>query len=174
MADPRKELQADFAASTRFERYGEVLMRMRIQGFRNHTDTTISIESPILALCGVNGTGKSTVLQLAASAYKCKERYYVSTFILVGGLPQKPFRDDASVEFFYAAQPGKDGAARVTTNTVSRSGDSWAGYDRQPDRHVRYIGTGFYVPHSERSAESRSNLKMPNSLRVRESRSKPR
>jgi len=154
MADPRHALQSTFDESRRFAHYGEALLQLHIKGFRNHANTPLRIESPISALCGVNGTGKSTVLQLAAAAYQgtAELRYYISSFILAGNLDAKPFRDDASVEFSYADPPASGGAYPERKLTVSRSGSSWAGYDRQPRRQVLYLGSGFYLPHSERDS----------------------
>src|SRR4051812_18149561 len=98
MADPKKELQGSFQPTNRFTNYGDAILRLHIKGFRNHSNTPIAIESPITAFCGVNGTGKSTILQLAAAAYKAppgSTRYYVSTFILAGTMDKKPFADDS-------------------------------------------------------------------------------
>lgn len=152
MSDPRSELQATFIPARRYESYGDALVRMHIKGFRNHVSTIVDIESPVTALCGVNGSGKSTVLQLAASAYQSPtgSRYYVSTFILAGSLDTKPFLDDASVDFTYAAPTATDGRISVRNLTLSRSGSAWSGYDRQPQRPVAFLGTGFYLPHVER------------------------
>ncbi|QDT33956.1 ATP-dependent nuclease [Thalassoglobus polymorphus] len=151
MTDHREELQATFLPNRRHSNYGEAIIKIRIQGIRNHKDTLVEIESPITAFCGVNGTGKSTVLQLAAAAYgsPSKRRYYVSTFILAGNLDHKPFEDDSSVEFTYAG-PTSAGKADDRLLTLSRSGSSWSGYDRQPERRVVYLGVGFYLPHAER------------------------
>jgi predicted ATPase len=154
MADPRNELQATFDPSKRFANYGDMLLKLHIRGFRTHTDTLLDFESPVTALCGVNGTGKSTVLQLAAAAYQSPgQRYYISTFILAGSLDRKPFLDNASVDITYAEPPASDGRVPARTLTVSRSGSSWSGYDRQPTRPVVYLGSGFYLPPSERDAD---------------------
>lgn len=152
MADPRNELQATFDTGRRYESYGDALLRMHIKGFRNHVSTVVNIESPVTAFCGVNGSGKSTVLHLAASAYQAPagSRYYVSTFILAGSLDTKPFRDDACVDFTYAAPFASGGRTPDRNLTLSRSGSSWSGYDRQPQRPVTFLGTGFYLPHVER------------------------
>lgn len=154
MADPRHQLQATFEPSKRHAHYGDALLKLHIKGFRNHSDTVLRIDSPITALCGVNGSGKSTVLQLAAAGYQGtdSQRYYVSSFILAGNLDSKPFREDASVEFTYAEPPGSGGSYPERKLTVSRSGSSWAGYDRQPTRPVIYLGSGFYLPHAERDS----------------------
>ncbi len=152
MPDHRKILQSSFEPNRRHENYGEALTKIRIRGIRSHVDTVIDIESPVTAFCGVNGSGKSTVLQLAAAAYQshADARYYFSTFVLAGTLDQKSFQDDASVEFSYAAQ-STGGAVTNRTLTVSRSGSAWSGYDRQPKRSVKYVGTAFYTPHSDRN-----------------------
>lgn len=152
MADHRKTLQATFEPNRRYTNYGDVVVKLRIKGIRNHVDTLLEIESPITAFCGVNGTGKSTVMQLAAAAYQSTggSRYYFSTFILAGTLDHKAFEDTASVEFTYAEPPASSGAITSRTLTVSRSGSSWSGYDRQPQRKVVYLGTNFYTSHADR------------------------
>ena len=112
MADTLKELHATFLPAKRFESYGDAILRIHIKGFRNHANTLIDIESPITAFCGVNGTGKSTILQLAASAYKAPSggsRYYVSNFILAGTLDTKPFTDTSSFDVSYVQPPTSDG-----------------------------------------------------------------
>ncbi len=177
MPDPRYELQATFEPSRRYEAYGDALLRMHIKGFRNHVNTILDIESPVTAFCGVNGSGKSTILQLAASAYQASvgTRYYVSTFILAGSLDTRPFRDDASVDFSYAEPAAPDGRVPVRNLTLTRSGGSWAGYDRQPQRAVTFLGSGFYLPHAERDQAfknlisdgtftSRSNLRLADTV----------
>lgn len=152
MSDPRHRLQATWTPAKRYAAYGDALLSLCISGFRTHDNTVVELQSPVTALCGVNGTGKSTVLQLAAAAYASDQgsRYYISTFVLAGPLDQRPFLNEASVEFTYAAPPGAGGTYPLRTLTVSRSGSSWSGYDRQPKRNVLYLGTGFYVPHSDR------------------------
>jgi predicted ATPase len=154
MADLRHALQATFEPSKRHGAYGDVLVGIHAKGIRVHANTLLNIQSPITAICGVNGTGKSTLLQLAAAAYQAvrTQRYYISSFILAGNLDTKPFRDDASVEFTYAEAPASDGTQADRSLTVSRSGSSWTGYDRQRTRDVLYLGSGFYLAQSERDA----------------------
>lgn len=161
MADPKQELQASFQPARRFATYGDAILRLNIKGFRNHANTPINIESPSTAFCGVNGTGKSTILQLAASAYKAPagmERYYVSTFILAGTLDKKPFADDSSFAVSYAQPTASDGKTPTRDLTVSRADSKWAGYDHQPERRVAYLGVGFHMPHSERDEDYKSKV----------------
>jgi predicted ATPase len=161
MADQKKELQASFQPANRFTNYGDAILRLHIKGFRNHSDTPIAIESPITAFCGVNGTGKSTILQLAAAAYKApagRSRYYVSTFILAGTMDKKPFTDSSSFEVSYAQATAPDGKIPTRDLTVSRSDSKWAGYDLQSERAVTYLGVGFHLPHSERDDEYKTKV----------------
>jgi predicted ATP-dependent endonuclease of OLD family len=79
-------------------------MRMHVQGFRCHENTLIEVKSPITAFCGLNGTGKSTLLQLAAAAYQSPDleefkHYYIKNFMVVGTLDPSPFIDAAVVEY---------------------------------------------------------------------------
>lgn len=161
MPDPKFELQATFQPAKRFANYGEAIVRLHIKGFRNHVNTPIEIESPVTAFCGVNGTGKSTILQLAAAAYRAptaSTRYYVSTFILAGTMDKKPFTDNSSFEVSYAQAPDSDGKLPVRTLTVSRAESKWSGYDNQPERRVAYLGVAFHLPHSERDEDYKSKV----------------
>src|SRR5687767_4570094 len=89
-----------FDAPTRYGSFGEALVRIQIQGIRCHKNTIIEVDSPITAICGLNGTGKSTALQLAAIAYRNEGNiYYVRDFMIEGPLDPTPFAEDASVEY---------------------------------------------------------------------------
>ena len=90
MSDPRSALQSKYEEPARFANFGEVICRMSVMGFRCHRNTIIEILSPITAFCGMNGTGKSTLLQLASTAYVPPDlnspRYYINSFLVVGTL----------------------------------------------------------------------------------------
>ena len=55
-------------------------------------NTLIEVASPITAFCGLNGTGKSTLLQLAAASYAAPDpiglAYYIRTFLDAASLTQ--------------------------------------------------------------------------------------
>lgn len=164
MADPKRTLQASFEPSKRHAHYGEALVQMRIVGIRNHKDTVLTIDSPVTAFCGVNGSGKSTVIQLAAAAYQVplgQQRYYISTFIQSSCLDKKPFDQNSSVEYTYVDTPKTGGKYPTRKLTVSRSGTSWTGYDRLPTRRVLYLGTGFYLHHADRDDEFKELFEHP-------------
>ena len=125
MSDLRTKLQAMFKEENRFANFGPALIRMNVQGFRCHSSTPVEFQSPITALCGLNGTGKSTILQLAAAAYRPPrgaKRFYVRDFIVAGKLDM-PFTDDASVRYQYLREEPriKLRIRRRQVVTVSRS-----------------------------------------------------
>ena len=146
---------------------------MHIQGFRCHTNTLIDIKSPITAFCGFNGTGKSTILQLAAIAFQSNDiSYHVKDFLIVGPLDPHPFTQNAKVEFQIwqqrdAAPRGINGETdasvppKVIQNvresfysrpvTISRNvqGSRWNGYQQRPERTVFFAGIGQYLPKIE-------------------------
>ena len=152
--DQRNNLQQMFQDSHRFANFGDVIIKMRIKGFRCHSDTTIEVQSPITAFCGLNGTGKSTLLQLAATAYASPSnatRKYIKDFIIAGKLDRNAFTDTSSIQYEYMQPVTTDGHKRTKTITVSRSSKSsrWAGYRNQPKRRVFFAGVGLYLPRIE-------------------------
>lgn len=152
MADSKRELQKLYAKKTRYSNFGAAIASLRIQGFRGISDITINIDSPITAISGLNGTGKSTIAQLATCAYKkpvteAKEykRHSISSYFPVSKADPKPFMDDASIEYKYLTNTED----RLQELTVYRGGSQWNGYKRQPERHCRYIGFTIYIPKVE-------------------------
>jgi predicted ATPase len=136
-----------FDQGNRYSNFGDVLMRMRVQGFRCHSDTIVEIESPITAFCGLNGTGKSTLLQLAAAAYKSQNPYYIKDFMVVGTLDPNPFTDNAAVEYGFWQDDRSLKPLTISRNAMSKR---WQGYGRRPQRRVLFAGFGLYLPRIER------------------------
>lgn len=144
MSDLRNKLQSMFDPSNRFNNFGDVLMRLHIRGFRCHSSTVIDLESPISAFCGLNGTGKSTILQLASAAYK--HNYYIKDFLVVGTLDPSPFNSNASVEYKFWQN---DRTTRPVTLSRNHTTKRWQGYNRRPKRKVLFGGVGLYLPKIE-------------------------
>lgn len=147
MSDPRNSLQKKFLPQNRYSNFGPMLMQLHIQGFRCHQSTSIDIKSPITAFCGLNGTGKSTILQLAAVSVKntnsCK--YYLRDFFVVGTLDPAPYRPDAKVIYKFWQE---DRSQRQLT--LSRSTKSWSGYRRRSERSAFFAGVGVFLPKIEK------------------------
>lgn len=150
MSDPRSILQSKFADASRFANFGAALMQMKVCGFRCHSATSIEIKSPITAFCGINGTGKSTLLQLAAVAYRNNldggEPYYIKDFLVVGTLDPAPFKPDARVEYKFWQE---DRSLKQVTVSRSSTSANWPGYRRRIERPVLFAGVGLYLPRIE-------------------------
>lgn len=152
MADNKKELQKLFSKKDRYKNFGPTIAHLKIQGFRGIEELEIDIESPITAISGLNGTGKSTVAQLCTCAYRKPvteadqyKRHIIANYFPVSKADPKPFKDDASIEYEYITATED----KVQELTVYRKGSKWDGYKRQPERHCRYIGFTIYIPKVE-------------------------
>lgn len=148
MTDPRHTLQRKFEQRDRFANFGDVLMKLTVSGFRGHTNTTIDIRSPITALCGLNGCGKSTVVELAAAAYRppTGSAFQISTFFAVGPLDPAPFTPQASVRFEY--WQNNQTVRSIALSRTARS--NWSGYRLRPERHVAFVSADIHIPRVER------------------------
>lgn len=154
MSDPREQLRRKFE-NNRYANFGNCITKMVVKGVRCHSNTVIEIRSPLTAFSGFNGTGKSTLLQLAAASYKPDVGHFsISDFIVRGPLDRTPYADDASVQVIFETQQAGDGRGLVSPGTVTLSynlGEKrWDGYDRRPSRPVFFGGVGVFLPRSER------------------------
>ena len=145
------KILSQWKVDNRYKNFGSCLRSVRIQGFRGLSDVHIDIKFPITAISGLNGTGKSTIGQIAVCAYKKPvgakkyNRYYVNNFFPVSVLDLKPFKDDARVTYQYQT----DIADSPQDVTVSRAVKEWSGYKRQPERQCHYVGFTLYIPKVE-------------------------
>lgn len=153
-----RTLANKFLEANRLANFGDCLVQMHVKGFRCHSDTLIEFTNPITAICGRNGTGKSTLLQLAAAAYRSPDggmlTHYIRDFFVRGTLDPSPFTETASVEFQYwdGERSSADAGPRYGTRqtTITRTPTQWSGYRRRPQRVVLFVGVGLYLPASER------------------------
>ncbi|WP_138504568.1 ATP-dependent nuclease [Nostoc sp. PA-18-2419] len=148
--DKCNDLKSKFQEGNRSNNFGNILVRMHVQGFRCHTNTIIEIESPITAFCGLNGVGKSTLIQLAATAYigqSQQDTYYLSSFINSHKFDPHPFTTHAKVEYNYYQE---NSVSKQLTISRKQEG-GWQGYNRRLKRKVLYIGVSSYLPKVETS-----------------------
>ncbi|MFD7857180.1 ATP-dependent endonuclease [Streptomyces microflavus] len=148
--DEVRKLRKKFAAA-RYPTFGPMLLGIRVQGFRGVADLNLDFTSPVTAISGLNGTGKSTVAQLAAAGFRQPPdhdwyRYYVKHFFPVSVADPEPFTVGAQVQYLYAA----DTDLGTQTVTVTRSAKSWSGQHRQPERATYYRGFAQFIPKVER------------------------
>jgi len=144
-------LLSKFQGNNLYSNFGAIVKSMTIDGFRGISNLRLEFEYPITAISGTNGSGKSTIGQLAVCAYKQPStntkyrRRYVKEFFPVSQLDPSPFASNATVKFQYATN-----GAQLQDLTVARMASEWSGYKRQPERHSFYVGFALYIPKVER------------------------
>jgi predicted ATPase len=125
------------------------LETIEIKGLRGWEGQRIDFQFPIVAIVGENGSGKSTVIQCAASVYQSdtvKDTYFPTDF-----LPDTPWEkvQDATIAYSYReGTTSKPGSLRKTAVR-------WRGYSTRPKRKVQYIDLSRVQPVSTRTGYSR-------------------
>jgi hypothetical protein len=131
--------------ASRFKTFGNVLTKLVVRGVRCHRETTVEILSPITAFSGYNGTGKSTLIQLAAAVYESEQRYSINSFVRKGPLDQTVFSSGAQVQCEFEDERG----TKPLTLSYNPKTSRWQGYARRPKRKVFFSGVGVFLPRSE-------------------------
>lgn len=152
MADRAKQLKEKYAPGRRYANFGPVIRSIEIDGFRGINGLTIPFDFPMVAISGLNGSGKSTVGQISLSGYKKPStateynRFYVRDFFPASVADPNPFHQNSSVKFIYET----DDPGNPQELTVKRTNTEWSGYKRQPERKCFYVGFTIYIPKVER------------------------
>jgi predicted ATPase len=150
MANITQELSGKFNGTKCYKYFGQVIKSMTIDGFRGINNLQINFGFPITAISGLNGSGKSTICQLAVCGFQratwySPKRLFVSDFFPANRLDPNPFTDKAKVKFQYSTIN-----SYIQNLTVYRSNNSsWDGYKRQPPRNSYYVGFALFIPKVE-------------------------
>ncbi len=122
---------------------------VEIKGIRGWTGQRVDFQFPVVAIVGENGSGKSTVLQAAASAYKAsvktKDRYASDFF------PDTPFEEITDAEIRFSYREGTHSQVK----SVRKRTDRWRGNPERPDRKLEYIDLSRIQPVGARSGYSK-------------------
>ncbi|MGA0532616.1 AAA family ATPase [Hansschlegelia sp. KR7-227] len=107
---------------------------IEINGIRGWAGQRIPFNFPIVAIVGENGSGKSTILQCAASIYQpmddAEKGWFASDF-----LPKTIWEDVKNGEIGFAIREGD----ASKTSTIRKPGERWRGNPERPKRKVDYI-----------------------------------
>jgi predicted ATPase len=122
---------------------------MELKGIRGWIGERVDFKFPIVALVGENGSGKSTVLQAAASVYAPPsggKTFYPSDFF-----PETAWEQIADASIRYSVREGD--ATYVTS--LRKFSDRWRGYSERRERNVEYIDLRRIQPVSARIGYAR-------------------
>lgn len=126
----------------------------------------MSMTYPISAIAGVNGSGKSTILALAACAYHNMDNgfilpgrkipyYTMSDFFIQSIEEQSPAGIKIWYEFLHnrwrQSHSHPEGIGRGLQSRSKRRGGKWSNYSRRVKRNTAFFGIERVVPHAERS-----------------------
>lgn len=149
MTKEHEKLQKKFLPENRAANFGRILIRMQVARIRNHRQTDIHFQSPITAITGLNGTGKSTLLQLAACAYKGLtngEAFSITDFIVPNPLDPSAFGRVPMVLYTFFIDESK-----TRRRGLYRRQKRWSGYERRLQRDVKFIGFRDLIPRIEQT-----------------------
>ncbi len=106
---------------------------LEINGLRGWTGQRADLVFPIMAICGENGSGKSTILQAAASAYAPvadKHGLFASDFF-----PDTAWEQVENASIRFSVREGD----RSTISSVRKPTTRWRGNPERPVRNVEYV-----------------------------------
>lgn len=117
---------------------------MEIQGVRGWTGQRIDFRFPIVAICGENGSGKSTILQCAAASYFTNigdRTWFASDF-----LPDTAWEKIENAQIRVSAREGNTSH----TTSVRKPGERWRGNPDRRERPVIYLDLSRIQPQAAR------------------------
>jgi predicted ATPase len=137
------------------------LEALEITGLRGWTSQRVDFNFPIVAIVGENGSGKSTIIQCAASVYQgdnIKLTHFPSDFF-----PDTPWERVTAAEIKYTyrdptkGRPDRDLFASSLSRygVVRKTEVRWRGYSNRPHRSVEHIDLSRVQPVSARTGFAR-------------------
>jgi len=111
----------------------QFLEAVYVDGLRGWKQQWVEFRFPVVAIAGENGSGKSTILKAAATAYgqaASGKDYTPDDFF-----PSTPWEDVEGVRLAYRVRRGSD----VATHTVRKPTSRWRGMPERPSREVLFL-----------------------------------
>jgi AAA15 family ATPase/GTPase len=121
------------------------LSEIKIIKLKGINNLVLKFDKNLVALMGVNGSGKSTILHALActySPYQKGESYQFSYFFTPN--PDATWKDSCFTVINHDVNEGKD-----IFKTYEKRGNRWARYSTRPVRDVFYMGVSSCIPEIE-------------------------
>lgn len=146
----------------------DFLIEANIKGFRSIDDARLEFKSPITAISGPNGTGKTSALHLMLCAYRPSDNSeilssksdvshsHIRNYFPAKVEPRDPFRADSEISYKYIRKGESDQSLKIYRTPKH----NWGGYKRRPERDVYYIGVNMFIPKSENKDLSYNGLRV--------------
>jgi predicted ATPase len=148
LSNEMRRLQARWIANTGWPKR---LQYFEIDGLRGWTGQRFDCSFPIMAIVGENGSGKSTILQCAASIYRPPGPPSVLGNFASDFFPDTPWERVREAEIRYDVRE----STSPWTGSVRKPGDRWRGNPDRRERVVKYIDLSRIQPVPERVGYSR-------------------
>lgn len=120
---------------------------LEITGLRGWRGERVDFKFPIVAIVGENGSGKSTILQAAASIYKTRNPQQEKMFFASEFFPDTPWEKVEGVEIRASVREGN--TSNVTK--VRKPSTKWRGNPERRDRRVEFLDLRRTQPISART-----------------------
>lgn len=157
LSKTEKDLDSWWNKSTKFK--FPVLRSVTVEGdsgLRGIKNLTIDFDYPITAICGQNGSGKTTMLALASLAYHPPSGHHCRNAKKKRGKDRSHYTFS---DFFYKgpSDPDISGVAiswNFSDNNIlkiQKGIKKWMRYERRPERPVHYLGVSRCIPAIEQN-----------------------
>jgi predicted ATPase len=147
-SDEMRHLETKWASKSSWPKWLDWIEIANIRGF---VGQRIAFDFPIVAIVGENGSGKSTVLQSAACAYRNDaggRTWYPTDFF-----PETAWDNTTNVEIRFSYREGATNPTR--TGLIKKPTSRWLRQPTRPIRTVYYIGLERLQPVSTRVGYAR-------------------
>lgn len=111
------------------------LSGLQIVGLRGWNGELVEFRYPVVAIAGVNGAGKSTILKAAATAYRAPENSTAATYYPDDFFPKTPWEEVAGVSLTYSLRLGD----QQRTVTVKKPSSRWRGAPERVSRATYFL-----------------------------------
>ncbi|WAJ44605.1 AAA family ATPase [Mycobacterium sp. Aquia_216] len=113
----------------------QFLSGIEVAGLRGWNGELVEFRYPVVAIAGVNGAGKSTILKAAAAAYQAPSNGTAATYYPDDFFPKTPWEDVAGVSLAYNIRLG-DQSKTVLVRKLTRR---WRGVSKRERRSTYFL-----------------------------------